>query len=75
MAKSKKKAAISTLKKEIARQRAKMRRALRRANAVQRKRLRLTIKRLDAASHAISLVFDDKTCLAFDDSNCTIFVD
>jgi hypothetical protein len=73
MAKSKKKAAVVALKKEITKQKALLRRAMYKAGVSQRKRLRLTIKRLDKAYSTISLLFDDKSCPAYDDGKCVIF--
>jgi len=73
MAKSKKRAVV-TLQKEIKRRTTKMRRAMRKATPSQKKRLRVAMKRLDAAARAISTLYDAKSCLGFDDSNC-IFSD
>lgn len=69
MAKSKKRAVVA-LQKEIKRRTTKMSRAMRKATPSQKKRLRVAMKRLDAAARAISTLYDAKSCLAFDDSNC-----
>jgi hypothetical protein len=71
MAKSKKNIAVAALKKEITKQKTKVRKVMRKANAQQRKKMLLVIKRLDKAYYAISMVFDDKGCSSGFDDNCT----
>jgi hypothetical protein len=72
MASSKKVIAVATLKKEFAMHKKKIRKAMRKVKPSGRKKMHMMIKRLDAASRAISLVYDIKGCSSgFDDGICT----
>jgi hypothetical protein len=71
MARSKKAIAVATLKKEIAKHKKKIHKAIRKAKPQHRKKMRLVVRRLDIAMAAISMVFDDKGCSSGFDDNCT----